>query len=173
MCVCAHQAQSGSIFSARQLLFVLGKPRFMGAGWGVNEEKPANLADSVHHRLAGQRAVVSHSAAEWHRQWTGPAGRPRRSCTPSKRWNYDNGRFQMDGLALFHCTPPATWGKHTVLDTSSNRHITKHDPSCLDTILEMIWSQCMMNVIQFLCTNLFTRCCLLIIMFARILALIK
>lgn len=57
-----HAAQSASIFSVK--LSLLGKLWFSGTGWGVNEGKAANLADSVRRRHEGQIVVVSRSAAE-------------------------------------------------------------------------------------------------------------
>lgn len=84
---------------------VPGRPGKTSGEWKI---KSANLADSVRHRHEGRTAAASRSSAGWHHRWTSPAGRPTRSCTPSKIWNCGNERFRMDGSAPSRCRPPAT-----------------------------------------------------------------
>lgn len=100
-----HTAQTRPLLSTKPPLFPSRKQLFH---WHLSIWKTANLADSAHHRRAGQTAVVSRSAAEWLHWWISPAGTPMHSCTQSRIWSYDNEIFQKDGSVLFLCTPPVT-----------------------------------------------------------------
>lgn len=126
-----HTEPSASTFWAKQLLSLVCKSRFSSTRGGLNEGNATNLADCVHRRHAGRTVVVSHSAAESHLRWLGPAGIPMHSCTPSKRWNYDNEKFRMDGSALFHCIPPAnTQSNHEIwMATGKHQHHRKKNQS--------------------------------------------
>lgn len=89
--------------------------------WRPSTFRRAHLADSGHRRRAGRTAVASRCAAGWRRRWTTPAGRPRRSCTPSRICSYDSAKFRMGGLVPCRCTPPETGrGKAAVLQQIKN-----------------------------------------------------